>query len=74
MQFLNGMSLTEWWAWLTVYKKICLIVVYGLGVICLPIMKKIQPDTFWAYLAYVVIVEIFFTAFALCLSAAELAQ
>ena len=66
------MNLLEWWAWLTPYRKTLLLIVWGLGIAAVPIMKKIQPDTFWAYLACVAVVEIGFTAFAGMLSAAEL--
>jgi len=74
MKILGGMSMMEWWTWLVPYRKFLLIGIWSLGVICVPVMKKIQPDSFWAYLAYVIIVELFFTVFALCLSALELAE
>ena len=61
-----------WWACVTPYRRMLLAILWIVCGVCLVLMKKKQPDTFWAYLAYVAVVEISFTAFAIGLSVAEL--
>ena len=38
-----------------------LLIVWIAGIVCIPIMKKIQPETYKAYAIYVLAVEIIFT-------------
>lgn len=45
---------------------IAIIAVWILAVVCIIIMKKLQPKSFKLYIAYVLFVVIGFTVFVLC--------
>ena len=39
------------------------IIVWAVGIVCIPVMKKIQPDTYKAYAVYVLAICIIITCF-----------
>ena len=61
-------TLAFWWSCLGPMSRISLSVLWALAVIGPLIMKKIQPETFRLYLAYVLIIVFGITGFALWLS------
>lgn len=40
-----------------------LVLVWIVGIVCIPIMKKIEPETYKAYALYVLAIELIFTVF-----------
>lgn len=45
---------------------IALVIVWGVAIVCIPIMRKIQPDAWIAYAVWALLVAGLFTAFLYC--------
>lgn len=58
-------TLVFWWSCVLPFSKIELAAVWFISAACLVAMKKIQPDTFWLYFGYVLLILCGLTAFAI---------
>lgn len=52
---------------MNLYSKIAITIVWVIAIVCCLIIKKIQPETFWLYVLYVIAILITFTSFVCAL-------